>query len=62
TLFIENKSTNSYTLQLVNSLGQRINQVDVSASSKTSINVKNLNPGVYVVYANGLFAQKIVIR
>ena len=62
TLFIENKSTNSYSLQLVNSLGQRMNQVDISASSKTSINVKNLNPGVYVVYANGLFAQKIVIR
>jgi hypothetical protein len=62
TLFIENKSTNAYTLQIVNSLGQSMTQIEVPAFSKVSLNVKHLNAGVYVVNANGRFAQKIVIR
>lgn len=62
TLFIENRSTKKYTLQLVNSLGQSVDQIQVSASSKASLNVRDLNAGIYIVYANGLFAQKIVLR
>jgi hypothetical protein len=62
TLFIDNKSNEKYTLQLVNSLGQSIEQIVVRPSSKTSLNMTNLNAGIYIVYANGLFAQKIVLR
>jgi hypothetical protein len=62
TLFIENKGTKKYTLQLVNSLGQSVDQIEVSASSNASLNVQDLNAGIYIVYANGLFAEKIVLR
>ncbi len=62
TLFIENKGTKKYTLQLVNSLGQNVDQIEVSASSNASLNVRDLNAGIYIVYANGIFAEKIILR
>jgi hypothetical protein len=62
TLYIENSGTEMYSLLLTNSLGQDLAQIRVGAHSKAALDVKNLDAGIYIVYANGIFAQKIVLR
>ncbi|MFB1002650.1 MAG: T9SS type A sorting domain-containing protein [Bacteroidia bacterium] len=59
---ISNDRSNSVHLSMVNSLGQKLKQLDVKQHSKISLDVSEYQPGVYFIYANGLFAKKIVIH
>lgn len=59
---ITNSKSETVHLTIVNNLAQDITKLDVRKHSENEINVSNYAPGVYFIYANGLFAKKIVIR
>lgn len=59
---ISNSSSEVIQLQLVNSLGKQIDTSEVNKKSSMDMDVSSLASGIYFVYANGLFAQKVIIQ
>ena len=58
---IENKGSELYDVQIVNTLGQLNHRVTVSAFNDATLDVKNLPAGVYFIYADGVFVQKVIV-
>lgn len=61
-ILISNGRSDDMNIAILNSLGQDLQQIDVRKHSETSIDVSEYKAGVYFIYANGLFAKKIVIH
>lgn len=59
---ISNSRHNSVRISVLNSLGQKLTQIDVKEHSNVRLDVSQYRPGIYFLYANGLFAKKIVIH
>jgi len=58
---LENNSNKKYHIAVVNALGQELNSIDLNGYSKTVLDVKNLNTGLYTIYVDGIFAKKLVL-
>ncbi|MDA0777661.1 MAG: T9SS type A sorting domain-containing protein, partial [Bacteroidetes bacterium] len=58
---LENNSNKKYRIAVVNALGQELNSMDLNGYSKTVLDVKNLNTGLYTIYVDGIFAKKLVL-
>ncbi len=61
TLSFLNNSTESYSIAIVNTLGKTIKTIKINSLNEQTVNVEQWASGVYIVYSNGVFAEKIVI-
>lgn len=61
-LAIKNSSHRTVVVRIANNVGQEMGELKVERNSNVSMDVSGYRAGVYFVYANGLFAKKIVIH
>lgn len=59
---VKNGSHRGVIVKIANNLGQELNEIKVERGSNVSIDVSGYRAGVYFIYANGLFAKKVVIH
>lgn len=61
-LFFKNGSSNDYHISLTNTLGQEFINADIDAYSEQRIQVGDLKPGIYFLFADGVFVSKFMIN
>ena len=57
----DNSGYNKYSITVVNALGQTVMNTQIKPFSKSELDVRELESGVYFVYSNGIFAKKFVL-
>jgi len=61
-LNIANNTNEKYNIVIVNTLGQKMQNVYSIENSLEQIDVSNYSKGVYFIYAKGMFIQKFVVK
>ena len=61
-LVLDNKGSRDYHLQILNALGQSVETIELSKFEEYSLDVSNYSKGVYFIFSEGQFAQKIVVK
>ncbi len=61
TLEFINAKYESNTIEIINSVGQIVYQTTTS-NDKEQVHLHNIRSGLYVIYINGLYTQKIIIK
>lgn len=61
-IHISNSSKGTLSVQIVNSVGQKVKRTDILPNITEEINLNELPKGVYFVFCNNLFSEKFIIN
>lgn len=60
-LNFDNSTSEVFEISIVNAIGQQVGQLKVNKHTKVSLDISSYNTGAYLIYANGRYAQKVII-
>lgn len=61
-LHFDNKGHESFKIEIVNTLGQTVNTVDIKSFKSLDLDLTSFDSGIYFIYTNGVFAKKFMLR
>jgi len=61
-IYFKNQCNKNYSINIVNTLGQSVSDINVAPFNESKLDVRALESGVYFIYTDGVFAQKIVLH
>lgn len=60
-LIVDNGDQKDLSIKLINTLGQEVVSVNIASHTDRLIDISSLSSGVYTLYADGLYYQKVII-
>jgi uncharacterized repeat protein (TIGR01451 family) len=61
-IYFQNQGNKKYSINIVNTLGQSVSDINIAPFNESKLDVRALESGVYFIYTDGVFAQKIVLH